>query len=570
VHNVNANVFLRVISALLFLVLVTVSPSLAALESLPEEHPVYRQVQAVYERLLPAFGEGRMAPRLLVIPRGTRPREAVASSAGGNEGSLAFEAGSGLLSEGYVAIEERTVEALSSLGRERDDALAFLLSHELAHVFLRHGWAEDFGNSFARTDMGRKMIKAATFDEVIRREAEADHFGGFYGYLAGYDTLGVAPRALERIYASFGLPDQLPNYPTKTERIAIARRQMESLAKLVPVYTAANRLLILGRYGEAGRLFAHLARLFPGREMFNNAGVSLSLEAVRLLPPDTLPFVYPFEFDAESRLQNHGQSTPRSGQEDDQTTRRVRLLRRAVALYGQSARMDDRYATARVNAAAARSLLGEQDQAIMQAEAALALARDENERLTASHALVVRGIALARTGDTRRARSDLEAARAVVPELAAANIAALEGKGTPLQAVQTSDTTGQVETIAGYPALKALAGAADQVSFSLSPAEKTDPALAIHSWRGTEWECILIALGERRIGTLATGHAYQGASARGVRIGSPLSSLGQLYGTADRIVPSRQGSYYIYNAAGIAFEVGSLGKVCGWFLFALR
>lgn len=561
----------NVISALLFLVLVTSSPSQAAMESLPEEHPVYRLVQSVYERLLPAFGAGRMAPRLLVIPRGTRPREAVASSAGGNEGSLAFEAGSGLLSEGYVAIEERTVEALSDLGRERDDALAFLLAHELAHVFLRHGWVEDFGNSFARTDMGRKMIKAATFDEVVRREAEADHFGGFYGYLAGYDTLGVAPRALERIYASFGLPDQLPNYPTKSERIAISRRQMESLERLVPVYVAANRLLVLGRYEESGRLFGHLARLFPSREMFNNAGVSFALESVRLLPPNTTPFVYPFEFDAESRLQNHGQCTPRSELEGDgQPARRMRLLRRALALFVQAASLDDRYATARVNAAAAQSLLGEQELAIQQAEVALALARDEDERLTASHALVVRGIALARTDDIRRARSDLEAARAVVPELAGANIAAMEGRGVPVQAAVASDTSGRLETIAGHLAMKAFSGDPDRVSFNLSPAEKGDPVLAITSWHGSDWESTLIALGERRIGTLATSHSYQGSSARGVRIGSPLSSLGQLYGAADRMVPSRQGNYYVYDAAGIAFDVDSRGKVCGWFLFALR
>lgn len=559
----------RVIHTLLLLLL-TASPCLAAMESLPEEHPIYRLVQNVYERLLPAFGEGRMAPRLLVIPRGTRPREAVASSAGGNEGSLAFEAGSGLLSEGYVAIEERTVEALSDLGRERDDALAFLLSHELAHVYLRHGWVEDFGNSFARTDMGRKMIKAATFDELIRREAEADHFGGFYGYLAGYDTLGVAARTLERVYASFGLPDQLPNYPTKGERIAIAQRQMESLEKLVPVYVAANQLLILGRYGESGRLFAHLARLFPSREMFNNAGIALALEAVRLLPPSAPPFVYPFELDTETRLQNHGQCTPRSGQEEDQALRRKRLLRHALTLFHQAARLDDRYATARVNAAAVQSLLGEQDQAIQEAEAALTLARDGDERLSASHALVVRGIALANTGDTRRARSDLEAVRAVVPELAAANIAAMEGKGAPIPAVMANDTTGRLETIAGHSALMVFSATGDRVSFSLSPAEKGDPPLAIHSWRPPQGESTLIVLGERRIGTLATGQSYQGSSARGVRVGSPLSSLGQLYGAADRIVPSRQGSYYIYNAAGIVFRVDSLGKVCGWFLFALR
>ena len=163
----------QLISAL-FLCLFCISPSIAqaATESLPENHPIYRQFQTVYERLVPAFGEGRLPPRLVVVPTGVKTREPVASSGGGNEGTLAFEAGSGMMSEGYVAIEERTVTALAELGANRDNAIAFLLSHELAHVYLRHGWVGDFGNSFARTEMGRKMMKAATYEDVVKRVIE--------------------------------------------------------------------------------------------------------------------------------------------------------------------------------------------------------------------------------------------------------------------------------------------------------------------------------------------------------------------------------------------------------------
>jgi len=549
------------------------SPSGAAMESLPEENPVYRRVQAIYERLVLAFGEGRLPPRLLVIPKGTKVREPIASSSGGNEGGLAFEASSGMLAEGYVAIEERTVEVLASLGRDQDNAIAFLLAHELAHVYLHHGWVGDFGNSFARTDMGRKMMKAATYEEVVKRETEADHFGGFYGYLAGFDTLDVAPRALERIYAGFGLPDQLPNYPSRAERVAIAERQIESLKKLVPIYDAGNRLLILGHYEEAGRIFTHLAQIFPSREMFNNAGVAFALEAVRLLPPKAIPYAYPFELDAETRLQDqeqNGRRIARAGREDDQSVRRVRLLRRALNAFEQAARRDSRYAAARINCAAVQSLLGEQDEAIRLAGAALVLAREEDERVAAGHALVVRGIALARTGELQRARSELLAARQVVPELADINIAALEGRAAPVQAAAPNDVTGRLETIGGYSARQTLAHSGEQVSFSLSPAEKGEPALAVHSWRGPGWDCTVVDLEGRRIGTASAGPTYQGSSARGLHVGSPLASLGQLYGNADRVVPSRQGAWYVYNADGIVFEVDAAGKVCGWFLFALR
>lgn len=559
----------------IFLFIFNISPSFtqAATESLPESHPTYRQVQTVYERLLPAFGEGRLPPRLVVVPTSVKTLEPVASSGGGNEGTLAFEAGSGMMSEGYVAIEERTVTALAELGTDRDNAIAFLLSHELAHVYLRHGWVGDFGSSFARTDMGRKMMKAATYEDVVKRETEADHFGAYYGYLAGYDTLGVASKALEKIYTAFALSDQIPNYPSKTERIAIAQRQMESLKKLVPVYEAGNRMLILGRYEEAGRLFIHLAQIFPSREMFNNAGVAFALEAVRLLPPKSMPYVYPFELDAETRLLNHeqqGQRAARSGQADDQSARRLRLLRRAQSAFEQASRRDNRYATATVNSAAVQSLLGNQSDAIRLADAALITARDYGERITASHAMVVRGIALARSGNATKARSELEAARLIVPDLVATNIAALDNRTVPTLVVTSSQSPTKLELISGLPAKEAFANNVDKVSFTLTSAEKGEPAISIHSSKGKEWDSIAIEVEGRRIGSLATKHAYKGTTSNGVRIGSPLASLGQLYGSADRIVPSRQGAWYIYNAAGIIFEVNDMGRVAGWFIFTLR
>jgi len=559
----------------LFLCLLCLLPSFcaAATESLPEEHPIYRLVQTVYERLLPAFGEGRLPPRLVVVPAGVKNRESVASTGGGNEGTLAFEAGSGMMSEGYVAIEERTITALAELGADRDNAIAFLLSHELAHVYLRHGWVGDFGSSFARTDMGRKMMKAATYEDVVKRETEADHFGGFYGYLAGYDTLGVAQKALDKIYTTFALSDQIPNYPSRTERIAIALRQMESLNKLVPVYEAGNRLLILGRYEEAARLFTHLAQIFPSREMFNNAGVAFALEAVQLLPATTMPYVYPFELDAETRLLNNeqrGQRAARSGLADDNAARRTRLLRRAQSAFEQAMRRDESYATATVNSAAVRSLLGNQDEAIRLAAVALSTARERGERVTASHAMVVRGIALARSGEVTKARNELEAVRQIVPDLVSVNIAALDGRAIVTAPTVPSDAAPKPETIAGFPAKVAFVTSSDRVSFSLTAAEKGEATLTIHSRRDTAWNSITIEAAGRRIGTLATADSYTGSSANGVRIGSPLAALGQLYGSADRIVPSRQGSWYVYNNAGIVFEINDTGTVAGWFIVTLR
>lgn len=545
--------------------------SIASVETLPEDHPVYRQVQAIYERLVPAFGDGRLPPKLMVVPKEVKLREPVASSAGGNEGTLAFEANAGLLTEGYIAIEERAVEVLSGLGKNRDNALAFLLAHELSHFYLRHGWVGDFGNAFARTDMGRKMMKAATYEEVLKREAEADYFGGFYGYLAGYDTLGAAPRALELIYAAFGLADQLPNYPSKAERIAIAQRQQESLKKLIPVHEAGTRLLVLGRYEEAGRLFSHLAQIFPSREMFNNAGVAYALEAVRLLPPGAVPFIYPFELDGETRLrpgERLGTRGITSRPADEHAARRLRLLRRAVESFERAGLRDSRYATAKVNTAAAQSLLGEQDEAIRLAGLALTLAREEGARLPAAHALVVRGIALARTGESKRARTELETARPIVPELVGRNVAALERNDAVPVLDTAEEVVGKRETIAGTSPWDQFKTDPTVLSFTLKPAEKGQPVIGIHSRPIPEGDFTIIVLDDKLIGTVSTSRDFRKATARGVTIGAQMAEVFLRYGSSVRIVPSRQGMFHVYARAGIVFDIDADGKVGGWFLYA--
>uniref|UniRef100_C6DZB5 Peptidase M48 domain-containing protein n=1 Tax=Geobacter sp. (strain M21) TaxID=443144 RepID=C6DZB5_GEOSM len=561
----------RIFPTLLLLFLIIPSLSRASVDSLDDDHPVYRQVQAVYQRLVPAFGDGRLPPKLMIIPKGIKVREPVASSAGGNEGTLAFEANAGLLIEGYIAIEERAVEVLADLGKDRDNALAFLLAHELSHFYLRHGWVGGFGNAFARTDMGRKMMKAATYEDVLKREAEADYFGGFYGYLAGFDTLGVAPKTLERIYGAFGLADQLPNYPSKSERVAIAQRQQESLKKLIPVYEAGTRLLVLGRYEEAGRLFSYLAQIFPSREMFNNAGVAYALEAVRLLPPGAIPFVYPFELDGETRLRS-GERVGTRGigyrTADEHAARRLGLLRRALEAFERASLRDNRYATAKVNSAAVQSLLGDQDEAIRLAGSALTLAREEGARLSAAHALVVRGIALARAGETKRGRTELEAARPVVPDLAVRNIAVLE-PGDALPAMEGKNHPGgKKETIAGISPWDQFKTDPTVLSFSLKPAEKGQLEIGIHSRRTTDWDVTIIVLDQRLIGTVATSRDFQKATARGIKIGTQLAQVRRSYGDSGRIVPSRQGAFHVYAKAGIVFDIDADGKVGGWFLYA--
>jgi len=539
-----------------------------AVDSLPTDSPKYLKVKSIYDSVARAFGDGRIPPRLIVSPVGAESRNSVAWSDPGTEGAIGMEAGSGPLQAGYIAIEEKVYDLFATLGDDQESALAFLLGHELTHYYMRHGWVGDFGNSFASLDVGRKMIKAASYEEVIKRETEADYFGGFYGHLAGYDTLGVAPKAIELIYASYKLPDKLPNYPSRSERQAIAERAEGNLRKMVPVFEAGNRLLLLEKYDAAARLFEHLTHTFPSREMFNNAGVAYALESLRLFRPGTLWFAYPFEVDAETRLK--GKSGRVKGLPDEFAGRRNRLLQRSADSFDKAIQRDRGYAVAYVNLAAVDSLLGDRDNAVSLTNRAMEIARKNNETITLANALVARGIAYAEGGNKERAMVDMAAARNLGNSAAATNLAMLQGEpGQPVPKPVEIDG-GKPETIGGISPRGNFLKDKEVTTFSLKGVGREEPTIAVHSRQGKGWEDMVITVDGKPMHLLATGKGYGEATARGIRIGSSFEEMAAKYGEPARVLSSRQGTYYLYQKAEVVFAVNPEGRVTGWMIYAVQ
>lgn len=550
-----------------FLIVAVMAGTAGAVGSLPVDNAKYLAIKKVYDSVARAFGDGRVPPRLIVSPVGAENRNVVAWSDPGTEGAIGIEAESAPLREGYIAFDEKAYDLFTPLGDDQDSALAFLLGHELTHYYMRHGWVGDFGNSFASLDMGKKMIKAATYEEVIKRETEADYFGGFYGYIAGYDTLGVAPRALEMIYAAYGLPDKLPNYPSRAERKAIAGRAEANLKKMAPVFEAANRLLLLEQYGSAARLFGHLAHTFPSREMFNNAGVTYALEAIRLFKPGAVKYAYPFEFDAETRLRARGART--KGLQDEFAERRTRLLQRAADNFDKAVQRDKGYAVAYVNLATVDILLGDHDTAVILANKGMDLARKSNETTTLANALVARGIAYATGGNRERAMVDMAAARNQGNHTAVLNLSVLqEEKSTPSPHGSEIAPVPR-EVIGGVSARDSFTRDADVAAFSLKGVDRGEPTLTVYSRQGKNLENALVIIDDTPVHFVATAKGYTGETARGIRIGNIAEEVWQKYGEPSLVVTSRQGEYRVYKKAGVIFTVNQGGKVSGWMIFAL-
>ena len=116
------------------------------------------------------------------------------------------------------------------------------MGHELAHYYKDHGWIGDFGSGFTDLEVGQEM-KALRRDlsKLTEIETEADYFGGFFGYVAGYETLNAADRVLDQIYSTYGLDENLKGYPSLSDRKIIADRSREDLKALMSTRKLRSR-----------------------------------------------------------------------------------------------------------------------------------------------------------------------------------------------------------------------------------------------------------------------------------------------------------------------------------------
>ena len=522
---------------------------------LEKGHPKYRTANKVFTDMVRAFGDGRAKPVLRVNPNGVFSRFSVAW----------FNSTSNTLT-----IEQRAYDLCVSLGPDSLDAMASLIGHELAHYYKDHSWPGDFGNGFADLEVGQAIgMLRRDLARNVEIEAEADYFGGFFAHVAGYNSLGVAPELLAAVYREFEIAEN-PLYPSLAERVEIARRSDEKLRGLIPVFEAGNRLMLISRYEEAGRCFEFIARTFPSREILNNAGVALALEAISLFEDGELAFAYPFEVDPTTRLQ---QAQKASEHALDTGERRSMLLAEAAEFFEQARDKDRNYAPAYTNLACVSDLRGEFDEALFFAGKAVKISQKQNQPISLANALIARGIAQAHGDppDDEEALADFEAATSGNRALAQVNINALAGESAPAPVAADGPAARreQGEKIGGLGAdeYEVVMDDPDAARASIPKRSRSQPRIHVYARHTEQWQGLVV---DARYGTMAfleTPPGYSGMSGRGVKVGQSVDELTEAYGPAAGIVAGARGAHFLFPASRIVFHADGEDKVRGWMTY---
>lgn len=545
---------IKVIQFFLFIFLAT---SINAFGGLPESNEKYQVMREVFDNLVRATGDGRPEPSLVVI------------SAKKSPGFIAeFNSGKETLSIGEALYD--MLAAQNNI--ELEDGLAVIVGHELAHYYKDHGWGGDFGRSFVDDEVGNQISQIdMSVDDIFKLETEADYAGGIYGYVAGYNVIDTAPAVLKLVYSSYGLPDKMPGYPSKDDRIQIAHTSGKKLEKLIPVFKAANNLMLIGQNEDAARLFAFIARAFPSREIYNNMGVAYLLEALKL---SKTAFIYPVEMDSNTRLNVKRLSMiTRKGYASKADEKKHKLLEKALKAFETAKSLDKDYATALVNIAATYDLQGDHDMAAVFAKKAYKLAKSIGDTVTASNAIIMRGIANGQNAEIKTAKSDFKKGEAGNKELALLNASVLEPNSTRglvnSSTVSKEKFSKKKEKIGSMSLidLDDFEFTQDEVVTELPKISRTERALNVYHHDGGDWETLFIAGSFADVSMLVTSQSYKGKSGRGIKVGDNISEVKKKYGEPAKYVASQQGTYYVYELSGIVFQADEKNFVSQWMIY---
>ena len=257
-----------------------------------------------------------------------------------------------------ISIDSEIYKICRTFKSDSLNAMAYILGHELAHHYLNHGWLDENYDDDDQNLSFIKHIKLNTIDSIkqLESETQADLFGGFFAHIAGYNSLKIAPSLLKKIYKEYKLKDNLKGYPTLLERQVIVQKQLDKLEELKSVFDAASIALATGFYPGAEEGFDFIIKKgFTSREIYNNLGLSYLMEAMDKSKSKVV-FAYPFEFDAETRL-----NTDNSRDVNLDIKLSIVLLKSAIKAINKALIVAPDYKPALINYICANSILAELD-----------------------------------------------------------------------------------------------------------------------------------------------------------------------------------------------------------------
>ena len=204
--------------------------------------------------------------------------------------------------DGKIRVGSEFIKVLRSFGSDSSNALAFVLGHELAHVFLEQRNIDRIGSAYADKELRKKLkeVKDSAYTCIFERQA--DEQAMFFAHIGGYKVTHLAEDVLTKIYTHFKLKPNLKGYPSLEDRKEIAKISALKMSALLERFEIANLALVSGKYELASKIYnAIILEGFKSAELYNNLGVSQMLIVIK---SDSIyqQYEWPIFIDSKTKL----------------------------------------------------------------------------------------------------------------------------------------------------------------------------------------------------------------------------------------------------------------------------
>lgn len=304
---------------------------------------VSKSTNEVYNRIYTAMSNGSITkPKLIIVDDLKSESKEVATYSPINK---------------TITIGKSFIELTRKFGIDSSNAMAHVLSHELAHVFLSHGFASVIGTGFASKEMNKQYKKMKEDLEGKMGESEADQWALFYAYISGYNTNQLVPRLLDSIYVYYNLNDfNLSKYPKLSERKKYAHQASVKMKSMCESFDFANLALIHGDFKLAIEIYSLICNEgFKSREILSNLGTANLLYALSQIGYPEINYILPLQIDMDTRLRVSGERGL-SFSEDEQE-----LINKAIIYFKQAISIDPKYGKAYLNLSIAHWLKNDEN-----------------------------------------------------------------------------------------------------------------------------------------------------------------------------------------------------------------
>lgn len=444
-----------------------------------------------------------------------------------------------------IFVDEQALKICESFGAQQSDAFAFLLAHEMTHFYQKHDWQEaGFASSF--------LMNKNSYDVHAVDEKEADLFGAFVTHLAGYRSIKLIPIIFDKVYATYNLQQELPDYPSLTQRKSTANEVCEKVKELIQIFETANYLNAIGAYTDAATAYEYVLQFVKYKELYNNAGASLVAAAALQPASGQLAFRYPIELDLKIPL--------REGIDADKRD----LLKQAITYLHLAAKMDASHYATFINLACAYSLdnqLGNSSDLLARLDGMVQTPKQRAE------ILLLKGILKTQQQEKEAALTLFQQATQIseaasIRQLSIYNSQLLTGGfSTPTTIEQTTFSNEQIGGIEltyqnDFP-FKSIA-LKDHFSYESKNLQLYNTSTVLLTHLETPDKTIALLTTSKR------GERTQ----KGISIGQSFTQIKQVYAAYDlKVLNHSRGYYLVYPQLKLIFNMTARNEVMEWGIF---